>query len=311
MTSADVARAAGVSRATVSYVLNDVPGRTISAATRDRVLRVAASLGHVPSASARALRSGRSRIVLALVPSFEVGHLFDRTLAAVNERLAALGYALLVHQHSEEQRSLAELWGVVNPTLVLATNGLDASGRGAIRDARVAVVDVAELGSFDGIGRLQAERLVSRGHRVLAFAMPTDPRLEAFARERLQGVIDVCSERGLPAPRVLCIERGATDPLAQWRALVPRPSAICAYNDELALELWAVLARSGLTPGEDVALIGVDDIPLAAIGLTTVAFDAVRFGARIAGLIEHRLGHTARPPALDEDFTRLVERDSA
>ena len=56
VTSADVARQAGVSRATVSYVLNAAPGQTISAETRERVLHVAAMLGYAPSAAARTLR---------------------------------------------------------------------------------------------------------------------------------------------------------------------------------------------------------------------------------------------------------------
>ena len=64
-TSADVARLAAVSRATVSYVLNDTPHQSIPEATRRRVLDAAAELGYTPSAAARALRSGRSDIVLA------------------------------------------------------------------------------------------------------------------------------------------------------------------------------------------------------------------------------------------------------
>ena len=73
VTSADVARESGVSRTTVSYVLNGTPGTSISDATRQRVLEAAARLGYAPSAAARTLRSGRSDLVLCLLPDWPVG----------------------------------------------------------------------------------------------------------------------------------------------------------------------------------------------------------------------------------------------
>src|SRR4051794_33842882 len=73
VTSADVARLAGVSRATVSYVHNDTPQQTISGPTRARVLDAAARLGYAPSAAARTLRTGRSDIVLCLLPDWPIG----------------------------------------------------------------------------------------------------------------------------------------------------------------------------------------------------------------------------------------------
>src|SRR6185312_9765886 len=73
VTSADVARLAGVSRATVSYVLNETPGQTISISTRGRVLDAAARLGYAPSAAARTLRTGRSDVVLCLLPDWPIG----------------------------------------------------------------------------------------------------------------------------------------------------------------------------------------------------------------------------------------------
>src|SRR5699024_8468011 len=73
VTSADVARLAGVSRATVSYVLNDTPGHRITADTRARVADAAARLGYAPSAAARTLRSGRSEVVLCLLPDWPIG----------------------------------------------------------------------------------------------------------------------------------------------------------------------------------------------------------------------------------------------
>jgi len=69
-TSADVAREAGLSRATVGYVLNEVPHQSIPEPTRQRVFAAAAKLGYTPSAAARSLRSGRSNLVLCLLPDW-------------------------------------------------------------------------------------------------------------------------------------------------------------------------------------------------------------------------------------------------
>src|SRR4051812_10769267 len=68
VTSSDVARVSGVSRTTVSYVLNDTPGVSISAPTRAHVLATAKDLGYTPSAAARTLRTGRSEVVLVIMP---------------------------------------------------------------------------------------------------------------------------------------------------------------------------------------------------------------------------------------------------
>src|SRR4051794_41190218 len=73
ITSADVAREAGVSRTTVSYVLNETPHQKIPDATRQRVLDAVARLEYAPSAAARALQSGRSDVVLCLLPDWPIG----------------------------------------------------------------------------------------------------------------------------------------------------------------------------------------------------------------------------------------------
>ena len=81
VTSADVARASGVSRTTVSYVLNSTPGASVSDSTRRRVLDAAAQLGYAPSAAARTLRRGRSDLVLCVLPDWPVGPAVEAWIA--------------------------------------------------------------------------------------------------------------------------------------------------------------------------------------------------------------------------------------
>jgi len=94
VTSADVARAVGLSRTTVSYVLNETPGQKIPENTRRRVLDAAASLGYAPSAAARTLRSGRSDVVLCLLPDWPIGVVLGRLLESMSLELGRRGLTL-------------------------------------------------------------------------------------------------------------------------------------------------------------------------------------------------------------------------
>lgn len=274
VTSADVARESGVSRATVSYVLNNAPDRSISAATRALVLETAERLGHVPYAPARALRSGRMNVVLAIVPGFSIGYVFDLALDSLNRELGNRGYALLVTRMNEEQEgmNLRELWGSVTPTLVLAMGGLPAYARKFIDVSQAPLVEDHGIISHVDTGRMQADYLLAKGHTRLAFGYPEDPSIERYARQRLEGVGAVCAEHGIDGP---VVERVGTR-LDAVRGVVERwiaagVTAVCAHNDELALMVIAAMTTMGLQPGRELAVVGVDDIPLAAIGLTTVA----------------------------------------
>src|SRR6185312_15803984 len=120
VTSADVAKMAGVSRATVSYVLNDTPHQTISAGTRGRVLSAAAALGYAPSAAARTLRTGRSDIVLCLLPDWPIGDEVGALLSHLSSAFARRGLTFVVHPASRGDRPIAELWKAVTPAAVLA-----------------------------------------------------------------------------------------------------------------------------------------------------------------------------------------------
>ncbi|MFD0522811.1 LacI family DNA-binding transcriptional regulator [Paractinoplanes durhamensis] len=120
VTSADVARVAGVSRATVSYVLNDTPGQTISPTTRTRVLDAAARLGYAPSAAARALRTGRSDVVLCLLPDWPIGPEVGSMLGNLSTALARHGFTFVVHPGNREDRPISEIWKAITPAAVIA-----------------------------------------------------------------------------------------------------------------------------------------------------------------------------------------------
>lgn len=314
VTSADVARASGVSRATVSYVLNNKPNRNISAATRALVLEKARELGHVPHASARALRLGRSNVILALVSDFAFGHIRDQVLATLDVELTRRGYVLLVHRYAADLRPLEQLWPLVSPDVVVAMSGLTIEETETIRDSPTSLVEIRSIFQQRQAGRMQVEHLHAMGHTALGYAFPTRRSIRTVAADRFEGSRSVARRLGLPPFVVERIDRDVGETvehaLDAWLH-GPRPvTAVCAHNDELAAMIVLALGRRGLRAGTDLAVIGIDDIPLAQIGITTIAIDpaAVTEGIveRVLAALERRDPRVSRTPPL-----RLIRRDSA
>ena len=325
-TSADVARLAAVSRATVSYVLNDTPHQSIPEATRRRVLDAAAELGYTPSAAARALRSGRSNIVLALLPDWPIGPAVGGIMEQLSAALAAEGLTFLAHPQVTGHGDLAQLWKAISPVAVLNFGQL---GRAEIDSIRAAGVDVTlSLGGGEGgrtlfpdlgsrTGRIQAEHLAARGHARIGYAFPDNPRIRAIAEARLDGVRAACAELGLGEPDVRTVplaERPAADAVAAWRQASPPVTGICASGDQYAFAVLAGMRAHGLDAPQDLAVVGVDDIPTAALAdppLTTIAMDPAILARHAVRHIIAAVNGERRPSRPGPDPLRLVVRESA
>jgi DNA-binding LacI/PurR family transcriptional regulator len=325
VTSADVARAAGVSRATVSYVLNDVPHQKIAEATRQRIFEAATRLGYAPSAAARALRIGRSDIVLCLLPDWPIGPTVGDMLQQLSKSLAAEGLTLLAHPHVRGDRPVGDLWKAVNPAAVIAFEAFDEQEEAAMRAAGVELAvplfATAGQGRLDfGIpqqraGRLQAEHLAATGHRRMGYAFPDDERVRIFAEPRLDGVRQACIDLGLEHPLVLPVPldpEAAADAVSAWRDA--GVTGICGYNDDIALAVLAGLRFLGLTAPDALAVVGVDDVPaarLAAPPLTTVTSGQSVVAEHLARSIAASLAGKPAPRRPGSDIVQLVRRASA
>jgi DNA-binding LacI/PurR family transcriptional regulator len=324
VTSADVARESGVSRTTVSYVLNDTTGTVISEETRRRVRAAADRLGYAPSPAARTLRSGRSDLVLCVVPDWPVGPVVDALLDQLSRELADRDLSVLVH-HSRGQRPLSDLWRAVTPRAVVGFTAFSDSDEAGMRRAGIPVVatvldeEPRRPGAFSAgqtqVGRLQVQHLAGAGHRVLGYASTTDPRLVDFARPRLGGVREECRRLGLPGPRVQPVELSAAAGRTAVRALragAEPVTAVAAYNDEVALAVLSGAHAEGLRVPADLAVIGVDDIVAAALAappLTTVSQSAALQARFLAASVVAALdGDPA--PAHPADVLQLVVRES-
>ncbi|MCV2394220.1 LacI family transcriptional regulator [Actinotalea sp. M2MS4P-6] len=320
VTAKDVARAAGVSAATVSYVINDHPGQKITDATRKRVLEAAEQLGYQPSEAARALRRGTSQTVLLLIPDVTIGEVMAELIDTLTDVLDAAGLSAATRRAAAG--TLRQTWAGLRPAAVVVVGPLGPSGRQELRDAGVPVVDVLGPASGDDgqeipqqhLGRMQVEHLTSRGHTAIGYAAPEDPRFALFLDGRLAGVRGACRERGMPEPVVVPVRldvASAEEAVARW--LYAGVTAIAAYNDEAAFAVLAGMHRLGMSAPDDLAVIGLDDIALAALAsppLTTIDQRVDLLAEHLAALVLHRAHGAPQPPAFDWDVATLVVRES-
>ncbi|WNM24999.1 LacI family DNA-binding transcriptional regulator [Demequina capsici] len=268
-TSADVARAAGVSRATVSFVLNDTPSQTISPATREAVLRAAEELGYMPSPHAAALRSGRSRLVLTLVPHWASSPTVMRYLELTGSHLAEHG--LLTATHIERSAPLRDLLTAVHPAAVISLVPLepdesDLLARAGIAEVHGYIADFPDKTpsvtlNQQHMGRAQAGHLLDRGFDRLVYV--SGPRIGHPVRPagRLEGARAEAAERGsLPVVAFSYTDTASLDAaIATWLGL-PGRVGVCAFDDDTALEVLARLREHGTDIPGRVGVVGMDDI---------------------------------------------------
>ncbi|MGC0328178.1 DNA-binding LacI/PurR family transcriptional regulator [Streptomyces sp. SAI-170] len=325
-TSADVARLAGVSRATVSYVLNNTSAVRISEPTRRRVHAAAKELGYVPHAAARSLRAGHSRTVLMPAPAVPTGPLYSQFLNDLQWALGRLDYTVVqygtVGLNGDEA---ARAWAELRPVAVLVPgSGLSPQGVAVLkRSGARAVVTIgptsvegahALLMDHEEVGRAAAAHLYARGRRRIGVVVPAEPGLDPFSAPRLAGVHRAL--HGTPATvRELPLayeEESAARLAARWPGL--GLDAVFAYNDEYAMLLMRALQDEGVRVPEDTALIGADDLMLGRLlrpRLSTVHIElpSVR---DLAELVDRAVRNPAAAPETHKVLgATVIHRDSS
>lgn len=320
-TADDVARAAGVSRATVSYVLNNDPRQTISPATRAKVEQAAVELNYTPLASARSLSRGRSDVVVMLMPDRPLGSVIPAIMDTLADRLAPHGLELVLHR-CRPDRSVRRLWSAITPAAVIRMGSLGASDDESLRRAQIGyLLELADTEAETGhplfpsrqIGQTQGDHLIGRGHRRLGYAWPADERVRTFAEARLAGVRSAAGRAGLAAPEVIVVSPDrdvALDAVRRWTAA--GTTAVASYNDELALALLDAARRDAIEVPRRLAVVGVDNLPWGAYAepsLTTVAPRAAAIAEFISESIWAGISG-AEPPPLPDKLVQLVIRHS-
>ncbi|WP_203615585.1 LacI family DNA-binding transcriptional regulator [Streptomyces sp. SID13726] len=325
-TSADVARLAGVSRATVSYVLNNTSAVRISEPTRRRVHAAAKELGYVPHAAARSLRAGHSRMVLMPAPSIPVGPLYSQFINELQWALGRLDYTVVQYgsvglQGDEAARAWAELRpvAVLVPGAGLGPQGVSLLRRSGARAVVTLAPEAVEgahalLMDHEGVGHCAGTHLLARGRRRIGVVVPEEAGLEAFSLPRLAGVRRALrdTDATLTELPLAYEEQAAIKLAARWRDL--DLDAVFAYNDEYAMLLMRALQDEGVRVPEDTAVIGADDLLIGRLlrpRLSTVHIE-LPSGRDLAELVDRAV---REPAAATETHTVLgatvVHRDSS
>jgi len=332
-TQVDVARRAGVSRATVSYVLNGVTeGRVpISDETRRRVLDAIEELGYEPDARAQALRSGATKTIGLIIPDLRNPH-FCEYATGIEEAARASGYHMLLSSTTLNDEYAVDIFKDLARRrfdgLILASSFILESdeAQATLEQIRKSGLPIVELSENYGVDSVAADYrdatrevmsyLLSLQHRRIGMVYGVGGH--ELAEDRLQPYLDSLNAAGIPVDGDLTVKCGPTieDGYQASRKLLEltsRPTAIIAINDLLTIGALRAAADLGLRVPNDLSLVGYDNIPMADYlvpRLTTVTKDAYILGKKAFETLLARIQTPNLPRQLIHCPSKLIIRES-
>jgi LacI family transcriptional regulator, galactose operon repressor len=323
----EVARLAGVSPATISYVINNGP-RPVSPETRARVLDAIQKLGYQPNAVARNLRRQRTTTLGVILPDTQNPY-FAEVTREIERTAFARGYTV-VQCHSDyslerelqfvdllyAERAAGVIWIPTTDSSDPAVRLADLDIPFVVLDRRVGNVTApAVLANNCEGARMATQHLLDLGHRRIGYI--GRPFELSHSSERTRGFLEALDRNGLRPDETLMarggfrIEDGRVAAL-QLLERKDRPSAIFAYSDFMAIGALRAAWECGLAVPRDVSVIGFDDIPQAALtcpALSTISQPKTEMGRRgselILDLIEEKLIREPEPLGV-----KLIVRES-
>jgi LacI family transcriptional regulator len=325
----EVARLAGVSRSTVSRVINDHPN--VGVETRRRVWEAIEKSGYRPHDVARSLVTKRTRIIGMVIPEVVTAlftdPFFPILLRGATESCNERGYQLMLSLFSSSadrqetyQRlvrsayldgmivAAAALEDPLIPDLVRDRVSFVVCGRPP--DGQVASVDVDNTGG----ARMAVEHLMDLGHRRIATI--TGRADMAAGQDRLEGYRKALIGRGVPVDEELIVDGDFTESsgiVGMQRLLPAKPTAVFVASDMMAVGALKALRQAGRRVPEDVALVGFDDIPVASAvepPLTTVRQPIGRMASVAVETLLDLIEHPGSGPRRVVLPTQLVIRES-
>jgi len=329
----DVAKLAGVSLATVSFVLNGRKDQRISSETEERVMAAVRELDYRPRQHARALALGRSRgVALAINSDLDVflNVFYSRMVKAVAEELERLGYQLQFSQLKDDYKKQGDL-----PDAIASHSVEGAVAIGRQKDQFVS--DLVSLGiplvlidptSYDypvpliTINNRQgaekaADHLIGLGHTNIGLVLGEGEVLVQGVEERNRYFIEVLSERGLRNDlwqKNELLFSGGVKGAQELMKDHPEVSAIIVTNDEMARGAIYGLGKIGLRVPEDVSVVGFDDIEESYTRLpelSTVHVQRYPMGQAGANKIVDLIEGREVEPRIDEFEVGFMERESS
>lgn len=329
LTLEDIGRLAGVSRSTVSRVINDQ--ESVSEAVRDRVQEVIKLTGFTPNAAARSLVSGRSGVIGLVIPSrvhslFEDPY-FSRLIQGISAASNQSGnmLSLFIFQNEEEE---AELYprvvtaGFLDGLIITATRMSDplltrVSG-GEIPVVVIGRPDVEnvsyiDIDNRDG-GRQAAAHLCSLGY--LRIGLLGAPSSTTAGLDRLNGFVEGLAECGMPLHPGLRVDGDFSEASgfeAMRTLILQQPDAVFVASDTMALGALRALNEADIRVPEDIAIIGFDGLQASENSvprLTTIRQPVMQAGSSAVVVLNDLIGGAATAPIVDVLPVELVVRDS-
>lgn len=327
VTIADIAKRAGVSKATVSRVLNSKPD--VDESTRQRIFGIIQETGYAPRVTAVSLATGRTHLIGLLAPSLSRPYSLE-IIQGVAEGVEESEYELVLYTTSLAEKNQELFVEVLSNGLtdglvvLLPRDGLHNLAH--LRTARMPVVLIDHRGMAAGLPSVTVanrkaayeacQYLIGLGHRRVGFIAG----LLDFgcSRDRLEGYRCALDEAGLDAsPDLVKIgDFSLASGYARTMELLagtPRPTAIFCSNDEMANGALRAVRAAGLRVPGDVSVLGFDDVPLAALTvppLTTVRQPLRAMGRKAVEMVFRQLEGGTIDPFEVELQTELVIRES-
>lgn len=294
---------AGVSSATVSYVVNNGP-RVVSPETRARVQEAIQKLGYRPNAVARNLRRQRTTTLGLILPDAQ-NPFFAQVAQGIEQVALENGYVVIqCHSDFSKERELkfSETLYVERAAGVLwfpTSSDGEPARRFAENQVPLVLIDRLIPGfdlpsvvadNFRG-AYLATQHLIDCGHTLIGcIARPSDL---SHSQQRIQGYLQALRDHGLPTDENLIVRSGYRPEAGRIAAQEllqrsPRPSAIFAYNDFMAIGALRAAFEKGLRVPDDLAVVGFDNIPQAALtcpALTSVSAPKAELGKHAARLL--------------------------
>ncbi|HEX2908907.1 MAG TPA: LacI family DNA-binding transcriptional regulator [Phototrophicaceae bacterium] len=328
VTIMDVARASGVSYATVSRVLSGY--EFVRESTRHRVLEAVENLGYVANLQARSLAGGRTQIIGLLVPNLDNGYV-GTVIRGIDQELERANYDLMLytsHRHPDSESFYVNaIANGLTEGLLLIAPLVPATYLNALRERNfpyvlIDQVDTTENGSVveatNWQGAYEATRYLSQlGHTRIAFI--TGALAVRNAVDRLLGYKAALTDCNLRVREELIVEgdyqqqTGYETTKRLLQRVSPLPTAIFAANDLTAFGAMDAAREYGLSIPNDISIIGFDDIPQASLvypKLTTVRQPLEQMGQVAVKLLLARIEDQNSPPQRVTLATQLVVRDS-
>ena len=325
ITAMDVARLAGVSQSAVSRVFT--PGASASQATVEKVRAAAEQLGYRPDPLARAMITGRTRII-GLVVAYLENQFYPVVLELLSQALQARGYHVLVFmaENSTERvpEVMAELLdyqvdGIITASVAM-TNDLTTrcakAGIPVVMFNRGQDDDRLSEVTSDNIagGRRAARHLIDTGHRRIAHVMGWQG--SSTGRDRAEGFKQALRDAGLePFAMIdgMYAREAASQAVRDMFDGAQKPDAIFVANDHMAFAVMDTLRfEMGLRVPEDVSVIGYDDVPMAAwpsYNLTTIRQPVRRMVEATVDILLNQIEGETAPNRIRIDGP-LITRDS-